>query len=75
MGDIYWLYVVWGCKEEEAQLLTIQNPARVLAGEVQEIKQVTRYLIDSSALEKHLSPSENLLKLASPCHERGRLAL
>lgn len=52
LGDTYWLYVVWNCKGEQPQLLTIQNPALVLAAEVTEIKQVTRYIIGSEALAK-----------------------
>lgn len=51
LGDSYWLYVVWGCKTPTPQLLTIQNPARVLAGEAKEIKQVTRYLVGAEALK------------------------
>jgi hypothetical protein len=51
LGDSYWLYVVWGCKTPNPQLLTIQNPARVLAAEVKEIKQVTRYLVGADALK------------------------
>jgi hypothetical protein len=50
LGDTYWLYVVWNCKGEQPQLLTIQNPAVALAGEVKEVKQVTRYLIGADAL-------------------------
>jgi hypothetical protein len=52
LGESYWLYVVWGCKTTDSpQLLTIQNPARVLAGEAKEIKQVTRYLVRAEALK------------------------
>ena len=50
LGDTYWLYVVWNCKGEQPQLLTIQNPAVALAGEVREVKQVTRYVIGADAL-------------------------
>ncbi len=52
LGDTYWLYVVWNCQGEQPQLLTIQNPALVLAGEVKEIKQVTRYIVGAEALAK-----------------------
>ena len=51
LGDSYWLYVVWGCKTPNPQLLTIQNPARVLAAEAKEIKQITRYLVGADALK------------------------
>ena len=51
LGDSYWLYVVWGCKTPNLQLLTIQNPARVLATEAKEIKQITRYLVGADALK------------------------
>ena len=50
--DSYWLYVVWGCKTEQPQLLTIQNPAKVLAGDVLEVKQVTRYVIGAAAIAR-----------------------
>jgi hypothetical protein len=53
LGDTYWLYVVWNCQEGgEPQLLTIQNPALVLAGEVKEVRQVTRYIIGAKALQE-----------------------
>lgn len=51
LGDTYWLYVVWGCKTDNHQLLMIQNPAKVLKSEVKEIKQVTRYLVEAEALQ------------------------
>ncbi|MEH2001955.1 MAG: DUF3883 domain-containing protein [Nostoc sp.] len=51
LGDYYWLYVVWGCKSENPQLLTIQNPAKVFAGDAKEIKQVTRYIVGAEALQ------------------------
>jgi hypothetical protein len=54
LADSYWLYVVWGCNTPNPQLLTIQNPARVLAGEAKEIKQVTRYLVGSEALRLYI---------------------
>ncbi|MFB2837815.1 helicase-related protein [Floridanema evergladense] len=52
LGDSYWLYVVWGCKTSNPQLLMIQNPAKVLAGDAKEIRQVTRYLVSADALER-----------------------
>ncbi|OKH17699.1 hypothetical protein NIES208_08580 (plasmid) [[Limnothrix rosea] IAM M-220] len=52
LGDSYWLYVVWGCKTDHPQLLMIQDPARNLAGDVQELKQVTRYMINAEAIAK-----------------------
>jgi len=55
LGDSYWLYVVWGCKTEHPQLLTIQNPAKVLAGDVLEVKQVTRYVIGAAAIARYAS--------------------
>jgi superfamily II DNA or RNA helicase len=53
LGDSYWLYVVWGCRSDNPQLLTIQNPAQVLAGDAKEIKQVTRYIVGAEALQNH----------------------
>ncbi|MBD1803872.1 DUF3883 domain-containing protein [Microcoleus sp. FACHB-SPT15] len=52
LGDSYWLYVVWGCKTPNPELLKIPNPARVLAGDAKEIKQVTRYIVGAEALSK-----------------------
>jgi Domain of unknown function (DUF3883) len=52
LGDSYWLYVVWGCKTDNPQLLMIPNPAKALAGDAKEIKQVTRYLVGAEALQK-----------------------
>jgi type II secretory pathway pseudopilin PulG len=52
LGDSYWLYVVWGCKMPNPELLKIPNPARVLAGDAKEIKQVTRYIVGAEALFK-----------------------
>ena len=45
--------MVWGCKTEQPQLLTIQNPAKVLAGDVLEVKQVTRYVIGAEAIARY----------------------
>ena len=53
LGDSYWLYVVWGCKTPNPQLLTIQNPAVKLVGDAKEIKQVTRYLVGAEALMRN----------------------
>jgi hypothetical protein len=53
LGDSYWLYVVWGCKTANPELLMIQNPARALVGDAKEIKQVTRYLVGADALERN----------------------
>ncbi|MBW4558791.1 MAG: DUF3883 domain-containing protein [Trichormus sp. ATA11-4-KO1] len=53
LGESYWLYVVWGCKTDNPQLLTIQNPAKVLAGDAKEIKQVTRYIVGAAALQQN----------------------
>lgn len=53
LGDSYWLYVVWGCKTSEPQLLKIQNPAKVLVGDAKEIRQVTRYLVPAEALQRN----------------------
>jgi len=52
LGDSYWLYVVWGCNTDNPQLLMIQNPAKVLAGDAKEIKQVTRYIVGAEALQR-----------------------
>ena len=53
LGESYWLYVVWGCNTDNPQLLTIQNPAKVLAGDAKEIKQVTRYIVGAEALQQN----------------------
>jgi len=53
LGESYWLYVVWGCKTATPQLLQIQNPARVLMGDVQEVRQVTRYLVPAKAISRN----------------------
>lgn len=55
LGDSYWLYVVWGCKTNAPQLITIQNPVVALAGNVKEVKQVTRYIIGGSTLAQYHS--------------------
>jgi superfamily II DNA or RNA helicase len=52
LGDSYWLYVVWGCNTVNPQFLMIQNPAKVLAGDAKEIKQVTRYIVGAEALQR-----------------------
>ena len=52
LGDSYWLYVVWGCHSDNLQLLKIPDPARNLAGNAHEVKQVTRYLIDAESLQR-----------------------
>jgi Domain of unknown function (DUF3883) len=52
LGDSYWLYVVWGCKTGAPRMITIQNPARALQGDIKEIKQVTRYIIGADAIER-----------------------
>jgi Domain of unknown function (DUF3883) len=53
LGDSYWLYVVWGCKTDNPQLLMIPNPAKALAGDAKEIKQVTRYIVGAEALQQN----------------------
>jgi Domain of unknown function (DUF3883) len=53
LGESYWLYVVWGCNTDNPQLLTIQNPAKVLALDAKEIKQVTRYIVGAAALQQN----------------------
>lgn len=53
LGDSYWLYVVWGCKTDNPQLLMIQNPAKALVGAAKEIKQVTRYIVGAEALQQN----------------------
>lgn len=52
LGDSYWLYVVWGCKTPNPELLMIPNPAKTLVGNIKEIKQVTRYIISAGALQQ-----------------------
>lgn len=51
-GETYWLYVVWGCKTGERQLLTIQDPARKLAREAQPLTVVKGYLLEAGDLER-----------------------
>jgi hypothetical protein len=53
LGDSYWLYVVWGCKTDNPQLLMIPNPEKALAGDAKEIKQVTRYIVGAEALQQN----------------------
>ncbi len=53
LGDSYWLYVVWGCKTSNPQLLKIKNPAKVLMGDAKEIKLVTRYLVPAEAITRN----------------------
>jgi hypothetical protein len=53
LGDSYWLYVVWGCQTPNPELLRIPNPTQVLARDVKEIQQVTRYLVEGEALQKN----------------------
>ncbi len=53
LGESYWLYIVWGCNTVNPQLLMIQNPAKVLAGDAKEIKQVTRYIVGAEALQQN----------------------
>ncbi|ERT08622.1 DEAD/DEAH box helicase family protein [Lyngbya aestuarii BL J] len=50
LGDTYWLYVVWGCSTPTPQLLMIKNPAKKLAANVREVKEVTRYLINAKTI-------------------------
>ncbi|MBN1287648.1 MAG: DUF3883 domain-containing protein [Anaerolineae bacterium] len=55
-GDAYWLYVVWGCKTGEPRLQRIQNPARKLAGRVEEIVEVKGYLAPADAITRTRDP-------------------
>ncbi|MEA5467456.1 helicase-related protein [Spirulina sp. 06S082] len=50
LGESYWLYVVWNCRGTELELLTIQNPVGVFANQVQEVQDVTRYLVNGESL-------------------------
>lgn len=53
LGNSYWLYVVWGCKNSNIMLVKIQNPAKVLIGDAKEIRQVTRYLVPADAIMRN----------------------
>lgn len=58
LGNSYWLYVVWGCKTANPELLKIPNPARRLIGDALEIKQVTRYIVKAEALQRNATEDE-----------------
>jgi len=50
-GDSYWLYVVWNCANTP-QLITIQNPAQVLANVIQEQVVIEGYRVPGEAIAK-----------------------
>src|SRR6266700_1849120 len=56
-GESYWLYVVWNCARE-ARLITIQNPAQVLANVVQEQMVIEGYRVPGEAIAQWDIPSE-----------------
>ena len=51
-GDTYWLYVVWNCKSDKQQLITIQNPAKVLAPHARALTIVKGYQISSNFIKE-----------------------
>jgi len=51
-GESYWLYVVWNCAQEP-YLITIQNPARVLA----------QVILQQVVIEGYRVPGEAILQL------------
>jgi hypothetical protein len=56
-GESYWLYVVWNCANEP-YLITIQNPAQVLANVVQEQVVIEGYRVPGEAIAQWDIPSE-----------------
>ncbi|HDM75074.1 MAG TPA: DUF3883 domain-containing protein, partial [Deltaproteobacteria bacterium] len=51
-GDTYWLYVVWNCKSDKQQLITIQNPAKVFAPHARALTIVKGYQISSNFIKE-----------------------
>src|SRR6266702_968408 len=56
-GESYWLYVVWNCANTP-QLITIQNPAQVLANVIQEQVVIEGYRVPGEAIAQWDIPSE-----------------
>jgi superfamily II DNA or RNA helicase len=54
-GDSYWLYVVWGCKTSEPQLITVQNPVRAFGGQAQLLVEVKGWLLGADELKRQIS--------------------
>jgi Domain of unknown function (DUF3883) len=50
-GESYWLYVVWNCASEP-YLITIQNPAQVLANVIQEQVVIEGYRVPGEAIAR-----------------------
>src|SRR6266852_3370721 len=50
-GESYWLYVVWNCAREP-YLITIQNPAQVLANVIQEQVVIEGYRVPGEAIAR-----------------------
>src|SRR5438876_11810241 len=50
-GDSYWLYVVWNCAQEP-YLITIQDPARVLAQVIQQQVVIEGYRVPGEAIAR-----------------------
>jgi len=50
-GASYWLYVVWNCADQP-HLITIQNPAQVLANVIQEQVVIEGYRVPGEAIAR-----------------------
>lgn len=50
-GDSFWLYVVYNAGQPGERLVRIQDPARVLAGQVEERQSVITWRVPSAAIE------------------------
>src|SRR5712691_8589825 len=50
-GESYWLYVVWNCANQP-HLITIQNPAQVLANVIQEQVVIEGYRVPGEAIAR-----------------------
>jgi len=50
-GDSFWLYVVYEAGQPGERLVRIQDPAQVLAGQVEERQQVVTWRIPAAAIE------------------------
>jgi len=51
-GDSYWLYVVWGCRTEAPQLITIQNPVHTLGAQAQQLVEVKGWMVPGEAIRR-----------------------
>lgn len=59
LGDTYWLYIVYGCKTGQPRLVQIKNPARELAGEVQEIRVVNSYRVPADVIARRATVAQD----------------